>query len=91
MKRLIAFPLIFAVFFGMPATMPGHDTGTVQAATVVTIEAPVSGTEVVAQTDDSEANDKDTPWAVVLPLAFAIPLAVLLVPAFLSKRTPGGH
>ncbi len=30
-----------------------------------------------------------TPWAVVLPIAFAIPLAVLVVPAFLRRR--GGH
>lgn len=33
---------------------------------------------------------KDTPWAVILPLAFAIPLAVLVVPAFLHRRG-GGH
>jgi len=32
---------------------------------------------------------EDTPWAVVLPLAFAIPLAVLVVPALLRRR--GGH
>jgi hypothetical protein len=44
------------------------------------------------QTTQGEAgeNDKDTPWAVVLPLAFAIPLATLLVPAFLARRR-GGH
>ena len=33
--------------------------------------------------------DESTPWAVVLPLAFAIPLAVLFVPAFLRRRA--GH
>ena len=32
---------------------------------------------------------ESTPWAVVLPLAFAIPLAVLVVPAFLRRR--GSH
>ena len=31
-----------------------------------------------------------TPWAVILPIAFAIPLAVLFVPAFLRRRG-GGH
>ncbi len=30
-----------------------------------------------------------TPWAVILPIAFAIPLAVLVVPALLRRR--GGH
>ncbi len=29
---------------------------------------------------------ESTPWAVVLPLAFAIPLAVLVIPAFLRRR-----
>jgi hypothetical protein len=32
---------------------------------------------------------ESTPWAVVLPLAFIIPLAVLIVPAFFLRR--GGH
>ena len=36
-----------------------------------------------------EEHTKDTPWAIILPIAFAIPLAVLVVPAFLRRR--GGH
>ncbi len=39
--------------------------------------------------DEPTEGDKSTPWAVVLPLAFAIPLAVLVIPAFLRRR--GGH
>ncbi|MEX1195654.1 MAG: hypothetical protein WED85_11400 [Dehalococcoidia bacterium] len=35
------------------------------------------------------AEEKDTPWAVVLPLALIIPLATLLVPAFLRRRSAG--
>ena len=30
-----------------------------------------------------------TPWAIILPIAFAIPLAVLVVPALIRRR--GGH
>jgi hypothetical protein len=90
MKRLIAFPLIFAVFFGPIGAMPGHGTGSVEAATVVSIDVlPVDG-DIVAQEEPAEDEaTEDTPWAVVLPLAFGIPLAVLLLPAFLRKRSLG--
>ena len=40
--------------------------------------------------DAPTEHTEDTPWAVVLPLAFAIPLAVLLVPALLRRRG-GSH
>jgi hypothetical protein len=88
MKRLLPFPFILAVFFGPTSTMPEGDTGTVYAATVAGVDAPAAdGTSI---TQDAETDDeKDTPWAVVLPIAFAIPLATLLVPAFLRKRTAG--
>ncbi len=36
-----------------------------------------------------EEHTESTPWAIILPLAFAIPLAVLVVPAILRRR--GGH
>ena len=39
--------------------------------------------------DEPTEGDKSTPWAVILPLAFAIPLAVLIIPAFFRRR--GGH
>ncbi|MCH8052264.1 MAG: hypothetical protein IIC86_09630 [Chloroflexi bacterium] len=39
--------------------------------------------------DEPTDHTESTPWAVVLPLAFAIPLAVLFVPAFLRRRA--GH
>jgi len=32
-----------------------------------------------------EEHTEDTPWAVILPIAFAIPLAVLIVPALLRR------
>ncbi|MCH7953878.1 MAG: hypothetical protein IIC25_08315 [Chloroflexi bacterium] len=39
--------------------------------------------------DEPTDHTESTPWAVILPLAFAIPLAVLFVPAFLRRRA--GH
>jgi hypothetical protein len=42
-----------------------------------------------AAQEESAEHDKDTPWAVVLPLAFGIPLAVLLIPAYLRRRSAG--
>ncbi len=39
--------------------------------------------------DGPTEHTESTPWAVILPLAFAIPLAVLIVPALLRRR--GGH
>ena len=89
MRRLMALPLIFAVFFGPIGSMPGHETGSVQAATVTTVETPTTTSEIVARQEEPEAESKDTPWAIVLPLAILIPLAVLLIPAFFLKRTPG--
>ena len=38
---------------------------------------------------EGDDHTEDTPWAIILPLAFAIPLAVLFVPALLRRR--GGH
>ena len=59
-------------------------------------DVPVSpdasgGDGLAAQPGESEPaeGDKSTPWAVILPIAFAIPLAVLIVPALLRRR--GGH
>ncbi len=40
--------------------------------------------------EEPAEHTESTPWAIVLPLAFAIPLAVLFVPAFLHRRR-GGH
>jgi hypothetical protein len=40
--------------------------------------------------DQAEEDEKDPPWAVILPLAFGIPLATLLVPAFF-RRGGAGH
>ena len=37
------------------------------------------------------AGDKDVPVAILLPLAFIIPLGVLLGFSFLTKRRSGGH
>ncbi|HUF53359.1 MAG TPA: hypothetical protein VMR52_06270 [Dehalococcoidia bacterium] len=89
MKRLIAFPLVFAAFFGPMSTMPTNDNGTVAAATI-SVETPMTAAEAIRQEEHDEATE-DTPWLIVLPLAFAIPLAVLLVPAFFGKRRGGGH
>ena len=36
--------------------------------------------------DETTEGDASTPWAIILPLAFAIPLAVLVVPALLRRR-----
>ncbi len=44
--------------------------------------------EAPPQDEPAEPNES-TPWAVILPIAFAIPLAVLVVPALLRRR--GGH
>ena len=41
------------------------------------------------QAEPTEA-DASSPWAVILPLAFIIPLAVLIVPAFFLRRR-GSH
>jgi hypothetical protein len=53
------------------------------------IEITEGGEESEPKQPESEEHDKDTPWAVVLPLSFAIPLAVLFLPALLRRRTPG--
>ena len=37
----------------------------------------------------ADEHTEDTPWAIILPLSFAIPLAVLFIPAFVGRR--GGH
>jgi hypothetical protein len=37
------------------------------------------------------AGDKDVPVYILLPLAFIIPLGVLLGFSFLTKRRGGGH
>lgn len=60
-------------------------------AEIEAITGPGTPPQSASLQEEDSKRDKDTPWAVVLPLAFAIPLAVLLVPAFLRKRTPGGH
>ena len=63
-----------------------------RAETIAEIEAvtgPGQPPEVSPPHDDPAEHTESTPWAVVLPLAFAIPLAVLFVPAFLRRRT--GH
>jgi len=39
--------------------------------------------------DEPAEPGASTPWAVILPIAFAIPLAVLVVPALIRRRT--GH
>jgi hypothetical protein len=56
---------------------------------VLAVTGPGVPPEGVAPQDEAGDHEKDTPWAVVLPIAFAIPLATLLVPAFLRKRTAG--
>ena len=40
--------------------------------------------------EEPAEHTEDTPWAIILPIAFAIPLAVLFVPAVLH-RWRGGH
>jgi hypothetical protein len=52
-------------------------------------DAPLPHPGNVSRQEVPDDASKDTPWAIVLPLAFAIPLAVLFVPAFLRKRSPG--
>ncbi len=62
------------------------------AGTIAAIEA-VTGPGIppneAPPQDDPADHTESTPWAIILPLAFAIPLAVLVVPAFLRRR--GGH
>ncbi len=41
--------------------------------------------EAPPQDEPAEPNES-TPWAIILPIAFAIPLAVLVVPALLLRR-----
>ena len=50
------------------------------------LTGPGHAPETVAPHDEP-AEDASTPWAIILPLAFAIPLAVLLVPSFLRRRS----
>jgi len=56
---------------------------------IETVTGPGGPPKGLPPQPDAEEHEKDTPWAVVLPLAFAIPVAVLLIPAFLRKRTAG--
>ena len=63
-----------------------------RAETIAAIEAvtgPGQPTDGSPPQDEPTEGDESTPWAVILPLAFAIPLAVLFIPAFLRRR--GGH
>ena len=38
---------------------------------------------------EEHTQDEGTPWAVILPLALGIPLATLLIPALLRRRSAG--
>ena len=61
-------------------------------ASVAEVEAltgPASQPGDTPSHDEPAEHTESTPWAVILPLAFAIPLAVLFVPALLRRR--GGH
>jgi hypothetical protein len=90
-KRLLALPLVFALFFAPLHVIPDEGAGTAEAATVAAADGPLAGDVIVSQDAGPEdGQTKDTPWAVILPLAFGIPLAVLVVPAFL-RRGGGGH
>jgi hypothetical protein len=89
-KRLLALPLVFAVFFAPLHVTPDEGSGTAEAAAVAAADGPLAGDVIVSQDAQPEDHTEDTPWAVILPLAFGIPLAVLVVPAFL-RRGGGGH
>ncbi|MEX0682858.1 MAG: hypothetical protein WD904_00095 [Dehalococcoidia bacterium] len=80
--------LIAATNGGTPVRVPELASPTDPAVAVISDRVELwTGTDVAQADSDHE---KDTPWAVVLPLAFAIPLATLLLPTFLRKRS-GGH
>ncbi len=61
----------------------------VSAQVIAGIEA-VTGPGVAPEgpppQDEPAEHAEGTPWEIVLPLAFAIPLAVLFVPAFVRRR-----
>jgi len=67
--------------------------GDMAAASITNVEA-ITGPGVPPdgappQEEPAEPDGASTPWAIILPIAFAIPLAVLIVPALLRRR--GGH
>ena len=66
---------------------PGYDASVAEVASITGPGQPPD--EAPPQDEPAEPDDKDTPWAIVLPIAFAIPLAVLVVPALIRRR--GGH
>ena len=63
--------------------------GTVVVLPVSSDDSDGGGSAAQPQDEPSEES-LATPWAVVLPLAFLIPLAVILVPAFIIRRH-GSH
>jgi hypothetical protein len=70
-----------------------HGDEDVLAETIAAIEAvtgPGQPPDGSPPHDEPTEHTASTPWAVILPLAFAIPLAVLIVPAFFLRRR-GGH
>lgn len=69
-----------------------YDAAVAEVASITGPGQPPDGSPPQASPppEEPEAPEDDhtesTPWAVVLPLAFAIPLAVLVIPAFLRRR-----
>lgn len=69
------------------------DPGT--AALVAEVEALTDPGSLPATGGEDEASEEgeteDLPWVPILILAFAIPVAVLLIPSFFGKGGSGGH
>ncbi|HEY5624987.1 MAG TPA: hypothetical protein VIT93_00710 [Dehalococcoidia bacterium] len=64
---------------------PSYDAAVAEVTSITGPGQPPDGS-LQEEADHTE----DTPWAIILPLAFAIPLAVLFIPAFLRRRG-GSH
>ena len=83
--------LLIATDGGMPVVELAPDDG---AVIVIDDRIDVTGEDGDAPQDvtsqeEAEEHDEDASWAVILPLAFGIPLATLLLQALLRRRSAG--
>ncbi len=65
---------------------PSYDASVTEVASITDPNQPPDGSP---QDEPPGEHTESTPWAIILPIAFAIPLAVLVVPALLRRRV--GH
>lgn len=55
-------------------------------AAIEAVTGPAQPPDRSPPQEEPSEGDESTPWAIILPLAFAIPLAVLVIPALIRRR-----